>query len=112
MSNLDWDNPRRMPPAYRASMKIIYKTGDYTRAVEMARGDIDERVRERLQQVLAGAANDPDAREPLLRFFNTTRYLPLAEQTRPPLASRPTVTARGGRVIACSWANYGRRACG
>src|SRR3546814_996979 len=26
MSNLDWDNPRRMPPAYRASMKIIYQT--------------------------------------------------------------------------------------
>src|SRR3546814_4207945 len=37
MSNLDWDNPRRMPPAYRASMKIIYKTGDYPRAVQAHR---------------------------------------------------------------------------
>src|SRR3546814_14966411 len=41
MSNLDWDNPRRMPPAYRASMTIIYKTGNYPRAVEMARRDPD-----------------------------------------------------------------------
>jgi len=81
MSNLDWDNPRRMPPAYREDMKIIYQTGDYPRAVEMARGDLDARVRERLQQVLAAAATDPDAREPMLRFFKTTRFLPIDEKT-------------------------------
>src|SRR3546814_14852114 len=96
MSNLDWDNPRRMPPAYRASMKIIYMIGDYPRAVEMARGDIDERVRERLQLVLAGAANDPDAREPLLRFFKTTRFLPIDQPARPvPESLRPGIQRVG-----------------
>src|SRR3546814_15470394 len=97
MSNLDWDNPRRMPPAYRASMKIIYQTGDYPRAVEMARGDLDERVRERLQQVLAGAANDPDAREPLLRLFTTPRFTPIAEQARQALESPRTGIGRVGQ---------------
>lgn len=77
MSNLDWDNPRRMPTAYRAGMKIIYQSDDYPRAVEMVRGDLDPRVRERLREVLVEAANDPDAREPLLRFFKTTRFLPI-----------------------------------
>src|SRR3546814_20861294 len=102
MSNLDWDNPRRMPPAYRASMKIIYKTGDYPRAVEMARGDLDERVRERLQQVLAGAANDPDARAPLLRFFKTTRFLPIDEPARQELESLRPGIGRVSRDIECS----------
>jgi phosphonate transport system substrate-binding protein len=99
MSNLDWDNPRRMPPAYRASMKVIYQTSDYPRAVEMARGDLDERVRERLQQVLAEAAGDPDAREPMLRFFKTTRFLPVDEQARQALESLRAGIARVGKEI-------------
>ena len=99
MSNLDWDNPRRMPPAYRTSMKIIYKTGDYPRALEMARSDLDERVRERLQQVLAEAADDPDAREPMLRFFKTTRFLPIDEPARQALESLRTGITRVGKEI-------------
>src|SRR5690606_38915876 len=99
MSNLDWDNPRRMPPAYRAGMKIIYQTGDYPRAVEMARGDLGERVRERLQQVLADAATDPDAREPMLRFFKTTRFLPIDEQTMQALDSLRAGIARVEKEI-------------
>jgi len=30
-----------------------------------------------LREVLLEAANDPDAREALLRFFKTTRFLPV-----------------------------------
>jgi phosphonate transport system substrate-binding protein len=82
MSSLDWDNPQRMPPSYRRDMKLIHASGEYPRAVEMVRGDLDERVRERLQQVLIEAADDPDAREPLLRFFKTTRFLPIDAENR------------------------------
>ena len=99
MSDLDWENPRRMPPAYRSAMKIIHETGDYPRAVEMARGDLDERVRERLQQVLAGAADDPAAREPMLRFFKTTRFLPVDEQAGKALESLRMGIGRVGREI-------------
>lgn len=99
MSDLDWENPRRMPPAYRSGMKIIHETGDYPRAVEMARGDLDERVRERLQQVLAGAADDPAAREPMLRFFKTTRFLPVDERASKALESLRIGIGRVGREI-------------
>lgn len=77
MSNLDWDNPQRMPPAYRNDMKIIHETMDYPRAIEMVRGDLDPAVRTRLRQVLEQAADDPDARDALLQFFKTTRFQPL-----------------------------------
>ena len=99
MSNLDWDNPKRMPPAYRRAMKVVHQTSDYPRAVEMVRGDLDERVRDRLRQVLVEAANDPDAREPLLRFFKTTRFLPIDAQDRQALDALRKGIVRVGRQI-------------
>ena len=99
MSNLDWDNPRHMPPAYRRAMEIIHQTDDYPRAVEMVRGALDERVRDRLRQVLVEAAEDPDAREPLLRFFKTTRFLPIDQHDRKALDALREGIVRVGRQI-------------
>jgi phosphonate transport system substrate-binding protein len=99
MSNLDWDNPKRMPPAYRLDMKIFHQSGEYPRAVEMVRGDLDAQVRERLHQVLAEAASDPDAREPLLRFFKTTRFLPIDADGRRALEALGEGIARVGKEI-------------
>ena len=82
MNNLDWDNPQRMPPAYRRDLKIIHQSAPYPRAVEMVRGDMQPQVRARLQQVLIEAASDPDAREALLGFFKTTRFLPLDAESQ------------------------------
>ncbi len=77
MSNLDWDNPKRLPPAFRKDFRIIGKTLDYPRALEVVRGGLDPRVEARLREVLIEAASDPDAREALLGFFKTTRFLPI-----------------------------------
>ena len=79
ISNLDWENARRIPPSYRADFQIIAESQPYPRALEMVRGDLDARIRERLRQVLLEAGNDPDAREALLQFFGTTRFLPIDE---------------------------------
>lgn len=77
MSNLDWDNPARVPPSYRDELRVLRTTPDYPRAVEVVRGDLDPRVEARLREVLLQAAQDPDARDALLRFFKTTRFLPV-----------------------------------
>lgn len=77
MSNLDWDNPRRMPPAFKDDMVVIGRTPEFPRAVELVRGDLDPRVRERLRAVLIEAAADPEAAEALERFFRTTRFIPV-----------------------------------
>ena len=97
MSNLDWDNPARVPPAYRDHLDIIHTTEDYPRALEMVRGDLDARVRGRLREVLLAAASDPDAREALLRFFKTTRFLPI---DAPAEASLDFLRSRVARVGA------------
>lgn len=82
MSNLDWNNPRRMPPAFRNDLVVIGETEEYPRAIEMVRGDLDPRVETRLREVLIDAAGDPDAGDALLRFFGTTRFMPIDPDSR------------------------------
>jgi len=77
MSNIDWQNPRRVPAAFRADLAIIHETLPYPRALEMVRPGMDPKVEARLREVLIEASRDPDAREALLQFFKTTRFLPI-----------------------------------
>ena len=82
MSDLDWENSLRVPASYRRDLVVFHQTSDYPRALEMVRGNLDPKVKARLQQVLEQAAADPDAREAMLRFFKTTRFLPIDAQSR------------------------------
>ncbi len=82
MSNLDWGNPRRMPPAFRNDLVVIAESEEYPRAIEMVRGDLDSRVEARLREVLIDAAGDPEAGDALLRFFGTTRFMPIDPDSR------------------------------
>lgn len=82
MSNLDWNNPRRMPPAFRDDLVVIAESADYPRAIEMVRSNLDPRVEARLREVLLDAAGDPEAGDALLRFFNTTRFMPIDPESR------------------------------
>ena len=77
VSNLDWDDVRRMPPAFRRDFRVIHETQDFPRALEMVRGDLDPKIVARLREVLLEAAQDPAAREALSVFFRTTRFLPV-----------------------------------
>ncbi|SJZ74676.1 phosphate/phosphite/phosphonate ABC transporter substrate-binding protein [Novilysobacter spongiicola] len=82
MSDVDWANPARMPPAFKPDLAIIGRSDDYPRAVEMVRPDLDGPVRERLRQVLMEAAGDPAAADALRQFFGTTRFLPMDATSR------------------------------
>jgi len=76
-SNLDWANLHRLPLAYRNDLVIIHRTVDYPRAVELVRGNLAPHVEQALREILLSAADDPEGREPLLRFFGTSRFLPI-----------------------------------
>ncbi|HZX79583.1 MAG TPA: phosphate/phosphite/phosphonate ABC transporter substrate-binding protein [Lysobacter sp.] len=86
MSNVDWNNPERVPPAFRRDLAVIGRTVDYPRAVELVRADLDARVATRLREVLLEASRDPAGQEALLAFFGTTRFLPLDDPAEQALA--------------------------
>lgn len=66
-----------MPDAFRRDLIVIGRSEDYPRALEVVRGGLDDKVAARLREVLIDAAGDPDAGEALLRFFKTTRFMPI-----------------------------------
>ncbi len=82
VSSLDWDDPKRVPPAFRRDLRVIHTTPEYPRAVEMVRADMQPEVEARLRQVLLDAADDPEGRKALAAFFRTTRFLPLDAQAK------------------------------
>ncbi len=81
LSELDFANPGKMPPPFRADLRLIYTSPQYPRALEVTRAGMSPAVRERLRQVLLEAADDPAAGPALRKFFGTTRFLPLDADT-------------------------------
>ncbi len=81
MSELDWNNSARLPPSYRRDLMVIHTSEPLPRGLEMVRGDLDPKVRDRLAWVLMRAADDEQARQPLKYFFRTTRFLPIDAPT-------------------------------
>ena len=82
LSNLDWINPARMPPAFSQDFRLIARTQDVPRALMLVRRGLDPRVEVRLREVLMEAANDPDASEALRRFMDTARFVPIGDDDR------------------------------
>jgi phosphonate transport system substrate-binding protein len=86
MSELDWQNPARVPPSFRPDLMVIHTSEPVPRALEMVRGDLDPKVQARLREVLVEAAHDPAAAQAMKYFFRTTRFMPLGDDDRAVLA--------------------------
>ncbi len=82
LSNLDWVNPARMPPAFVQDFRVVGRSGDVPRALMLARRGLDPKVEARLREVLMAAAQDPDAGDALRRFIDTVRFVPIGEEDR------------------------------
>jgi phosphonate transport system substrate-binding protein len=81
-SNLDWANPRRMPPSFMQDFRIIGRSDEVPRALMLARHGMDPKVEARLREVLMEASTDPDAGEVLRRFIDTSRFVPITDEDR------------------------------
>ncbi|MBO9718393.1 MAG: phosphate/phosphite/phosphonate ABC transporter substrate-binding protein [Pseudoxanthomonas sp.] len=77
ISSIDWQDPKRVPEAFRADFRVIHESAPYPRALELVRAGIDPKVEARLREVLLQAADDPAARDALKLFFNTSRFMAL-----------------------------------
>jgi len=77
MGQAQFDDRAATPASLRGAFRIIGTSDAYPLALEVARSDLEPRVRARLRELLIHAAADPDAREALLQFSTTTRFLPI-----------------------------------
>lgn len=81
-SNLDWSNPRRMPPSFLQDFRVIGRSEEVPRALMLVRHNMDPAVETRLREVLLEASSDPDAGEVLRRFIDTSRFVPITAEDR------------------------------
>ena len=81
-SNLDWSNPRRMPPSFMQDFRVVGRSAEVPRALMLTRKGMDPAVEARLREVLMEASTDPDAGEILRRFIDTSRFVPITDEDR------------------------------
>ena len=67
LNNLDWDNPKRMPPAMRQDLVIIAESQPFPRALELAAPGLPGPVAERVTEALL--ALDVEQHAELLRAY-------------------------------------------
>ena len=81
-SNLDWDNPRRMPPSFRADFRVIAESDSVPRAIELIRKDLPAELADVLRATLLGLDNKPEAQEALRGYFATARFEAIDAETQ------------------------------
>ncbi|HQW81338.1 MAG: phosphate/phosphite/phosphonate ABC transporter substrate-binding protein [Rhodanobacteraceae bacterium] len=86
-SNLDWDNPRRMPPSFREDFRVIAESDSVPRAIELVRGDLPPVLTDALRDVLLVIDRDPTAGEAMRGYFDTARFEAIDAQTRRALSA-------------------------
>ncbi|MEW8356787.1 MAG: phosphate/phosphite/phosphonate ABC transporter substrate-binding protein [Candidatus Thiodiazotropha sp.] len=73
-SNLDWSKDDHLPSQYCREFSIIQRLPSVIRAVELVRRDLDPAVRERLEEILLKAEDDPKAAAVLNAYQKTRRF--------------------------------------
>ena len=94
LSELDWDNPRRVPPAFREDLVVFHRTDAVPRALEMVAAGTEPAVERRLREVLLVAREDPAATEALKAYWGTTGFRALDDAMVRSLARLRTGVAR------------------
>lgn len=86
LSNLDWDNPLRMPASFRHDFRVIAESDSVPRAIELVRKDLPEPVIQALREVLLDVDKKHGATPVLLHYFATARFEEIDEKSRTSLA--------------------------
>jgi phosphonate transport system substrate-binding protein len=79
LSSNDWHNPKRVPEALRAHLRIIYRSAAYPRALELTSASLDPALAEALRSLLLGMTPD-NSPELLQRYERTTGFEPVQPQ--------------------------------
>ena len=87
VSNLDWDNPERMPTGFRTDFRVIAESDSVPRAIELVRADLPDGVADALRGVLVAIDDDPLAATALRAYFATARFEPLDPASQQSLAA-------------------------
>ena len=73
-SNLDWGRGTSMPDAFVDDVMVIHESSPVPRSLELVRAGLDKVRVKRLRKLLLHMHEDPEGRETLRRYQDTSRY--------------------------------------
>lgn len=73
-SNLDWESDDDIPKAIRNEMRIIYRTRDFPRAMELVRKDLNPVLKKRIKELLLKIKKNPQGASVLKAYQNVTQF--------------------------------------
>jgi len=78
-NNQDWNKEDHLPARYQDNLKIIAKSPEYLRAIELVRRDFPAELRKKLKFILLNAHNTHSGRTALRAYQQTSRFSELTE---------------------------------
>jgi phosphonate transport system substrate-binding protein len=80
-NNLDWNNERKMPLAFKKNLKIIYRSKPLPRAAVLVRKDLSPVIKNRLKEILLNMHKDPKAVKILQAYQETKKFDAIDKKT-------------------------------
>lgn len=73
-STTDWESADAMPAAFKKDFRILHESNSIPRGLELLRANLDDKIKDRLQQILLEMHQDPKARPALQAYFETRKF--------------------------------------
>lgn len=74
LSDINWNNPVKMPPVFRQELEIFHRTPEIVRSVVLVRKGMDEAVKQRISQILRSMDDNEEGRGALEDCYMTRRF--------------------------------------
>ena len=80
-SNLDWNNKRKTPLAFKKEFKIIYQSQPVPRATVLMRKDLSLAIKKRLKKILLNMHKDAEGVKALRAYQKTKKFDAIDKKT-------------------------------
>ena len=87
VSNLDWINTEAFPPRLKGRMRVLYRSRNYPRALELVRSGLPAQVVQAIEQCLLDIHQQPAAQRILSAYQQTSRFTSVDADLRSGLES-------------------------
>jgi len=74
ISSSDWTNPRAVPEEYKSDLRVIYRSPDLPRTLELVRPSLPDEHQRKLLEVLLLADSSLAGQTAMKAFANTTKF--------------------------------------
>lgn len=77
LSSKDWSNPKRVPPALKADLRIMYRSAEFPRSILGVRADLEPQLKRALRDVLLETTMSAADQTEIYPYRHVTGFSPI-----------------------------------